>query len=191
MRVRLCAVPATVRTWIIYFEQTKRETTCEIKTRHSHHLPEKNGGFCLWFFEMDARSQLFFVSLKFSYECRQWNTLIVIAVVVAVHTSLVAATAAAAAVVRLFWFSYLLTIYLSSVTLHKCHGEKDKKHYNYHTLRFQKMISMELAEMECVLQLVHILVQCPFHFLLFFNNLFHLFERQINSIAITSIFSSI
>lgn len=107
-----------------FFEQTKRETTCEIKARHSHHSPKKKMfGFCFGFF-WDGRAFLVFcVSMKFPYECcGHWtvNTHSLSLRWWCFHTSF----AAAAAVVRLFWFSYLLTIYLSSVTLHKWHGKK-------------------------------------------------------------------
>lgn len=146
----LCAVPATLRTWI--FVSSKQKGKPHVKWKRvilSSFTKKKMLAFVFCFFEVDARVSrvsrilgcIFFVSSKFSYECGHshchwW----------CVHTSLVVAVG------RLFWFNYLLTIYLSSVTLHKWHGKNIVKHII--TTRWGWIFQWNLLQWN-VLQLVH------------------------------------
>lgn len=128
-----------------FSEQTKRETTCEIKMRHSHHLSKKMLAFCFCFYEMDTRAfsvfSRFFEIFRWMWTVNTEHTLIVIGGGVFTHLLLM----------RLF-VSFDLAIFWPSICQASLYISGMEKTYNYHTLRFNHFNGM------CVLllpQLVH------------------------------------
>lgn len=120
-----------------FFEQTKRETTCEIKARHSHHSPKKKMfGFCFGFFwDGRAFSVWFFVFLWNFHtnvvDTGQWiHTHCHCGGGVFTHLLLLLLLLFASFDLVIFWQSICqASLYISGM-------EKRYKAYNYHTLRF-------------------------------------------------------